>query len=295
MNLQIGENEIKRFSEPAVRYPFCVEQCGIEYCSTHYHIIRSIVTSNVYVAEYVISGKGTLLVNGEEYHPGEGDFYLLQPGIPHEYYSDPADPWLKMHINCYGVLCESLISAYGLSNTVLVPSCNVLAEFEELFRIAKENRPTEEIMACCAGRFTELIAMVSAIRMQGKSRTDNTEVNMLCDYLDHNMHRIVSISELSGVIFRSPDYTIKLFKREIGSTPYDYQLTQKLNIAMRMLCNSESSVSSIAQSLGFDDPQHFSKLFRKKCGTSPRNYRNQFRQAKTDHEPWLSRPTPHDA
>ncbi len=290
MNNNYMNDRTKHFPEPSVRYPFYVEQCGLQSCSPSYHITRTLETSNVYVAEYIISGKGTLVLNGLEYHPEAGDFYLLQPGTPHEYYTDPEDPWVKIYVNCYGALCENLVRAYGLSNTVVVQGCDVFHTLEELYQYACEERPTSEVMAHCAGKFTELLALVSSMRLQGKRSTDSEEVNLLCDYMDQNTHRMISIAELCHLIYRSPDYTIKLFKREIGSTPYDYQLMQKMNICKRLLCTTGSSISRIGPTLGYDDPQHFSKLFRKKCGMSPREYRNQFRTSTADHEPWISRP-----
>jgi len=288
----VDQDRNRHFPEPSIKYPFYVEQCGISQCKPDYFIQRTLETSNVYVAEYIVSGKGTLIVNGEELHPEADDFYLLQPGTPHEYFADPEDPWFKLYVNCYGAFCESIVRAYGLSNTVLVKGCDVRKEMEELCAYAMEEHPTARIMAYCAGKFTEILAMVSAARIDGKRSTDSEEVNLLCDYLDQNMQRMVSISELSHLIYRSPDYTIKLFKREIGSTPYDYQLIRKMNICKQLLCTTNGSIAGIAQTLGYDDPQHFSKLFRKKCGMSPREYRNQFRMSDADHEPWISRPNP---
>ena len=79
---------------------------------------------------------------------------------------------------------------------------------------------------------------------------------------------------------------IKLFKKTFGCTPYYYQIQQKIEICKRRLCDSDDSVAEIAADLGYSDPQHFSKLFKSKCGMSPREYRKCFLDGKKENIPW---------
>lgn len=279
---------VKHFGEPAIDQPFWVELVGTSYCDYTYKISRTLEASNVYVAEYIIKGTGTLKVGGKEYHPSAGDFYMLQPGTPHEYYSSAHDPWVKIFANVYGPLCHSVVEDYGLINTVLVQNCDVQKNLQEIIDIACNSQLLEsQIMIRCAGKFVELMANVSAAVHSEMMGTGNTEVNLLCDFLNANIHRNVSISELSRLIFRSSDYTIKLFKKVVGDTPYDYQLKRKMELCKRRLCTSNDSISDIASELGYTDPQHFSKLFKSKCGLSPRQYRNRYMSSKEGHDGYL--------
>ena len=271
----------KHFVVPPTPQPFWIELTGVSYCDETYRISRTLQTSNVYVIEYIIEGTGTLIVKSQEYHPSAGDFYLLQPGIEHEYYSSGDHPWTKIFANVYGAMCQQIVDVYGLSNTVHIKNCDVRQPLQELIDIANSlDLKESEIMTRCAGKFVEILA--NAALKNNISQTSNAEANILCDFLNANTQRMVSVAELSHLIYRSPDYTIKLFKRTFGYTPYDYQIRQKMNICKRRLCTSNDSISDIAYELGYADPQHFSKLFKSRCGISPRQYRNAFLQGKEE-------------
>jgi AraC family transcriptional regulator, transcriptional activator of pobA len=72
----------------------------------------------------------------------------------------------------------------------------------------------------------------------------------------------------------SPDYLSDLLKKETGKNTREHIHHFLIERAKTRLLGSEDSISEIAYSLGFEHPQHFSKLFRSKTGMSPGEYRN---------------------
>lgn len=72
----------------------------------------------------------------------------------------------------------------------------------------------------------------------------------------------------------SPDYLSDLLKKETGKNTRDHIHHFLIERAKTRLLGSEESISEIAYSLGFEHPQHFSKLFRSKTGMSPGEYRS---------------------
>lgn len=73
----------------------------------------------------------------------------------------------------------------------------------------------------------------------------------------------------------SPNYLSDLLKKETGKNAKDHIYYHITNRAKNKLLGTTLSVSEIAYDLGFEYPQHFSKLFKKKTGISPAQYRNQ--------------------
>ncbi len=73
----------------------------------------------------------------------------------------------------------------------------------------------------------------------------------------------------------SPNYLSDLLKKETGKSAKDHIYAIIINIAKNKLLNSTQNISEIAYDLGFDYPQHFSKLFKKQTGISPIKYRLQ--------------------
>ena len=82
--------------------PFKVSLAGITYPDPNYKIYRE--CSEVYVAEYVSDGEGTVICGGNEYHIKKGDAYILPAGMEHNYYSDRNNPWTKKWFNVTGTL-----------------------------------------------------------------------------------------------------------------------------------------------------------------------------------------------
>ena len=72
----------------------------------------------------------------------------------------------------------------------------------------------------------------------------------------------------------SPNYLSDLLKKETGKSAKDHIHAFVVNKAKYKLLGTTESVSEIAYSLGFEYPQHFSKLFKKQTGMTPVAYRS---------------------
>lgn len=72
----------------------------------------------------------------------------------------------------------------------------------------------------------------------------------------------------------SPHYLSDLLKKETGSSAQEHIYSFLIDLAKTQLLASTEPVSQIAYGLGFEYPNHFSKLFKSKTGMSPVAYRN---------------------
>lgn len=72
----------------------------------------------------------------------------------------------------------------------------------------------------------------------------------------------------------SANYLSDLLKSETGKNAQEHIHYHLLDKAKTLLQNTNQSINEIAYELGFEYPQNFSKLFKKKFGVSPTNYRN---------------------
>jgi AraC-like DNA-binding protein len=86
-------------------------------------------------------------------------------------------------------------------------------------------------------------------------------------------HGLPSVALCAKAIGYSPDYSSDLLRRETGKNTRDHIHHVLIERAKDRLVASRDPVSTIAFSLGFEHPQHFSKLFKNKTGISPRDYR----------------------
>jgi transcriptional regulator GlxA family with amidase domain len=64
-----------------------------------------------------------------------------------------------------------------------------------------------------------------------------------------------------------------MLKSEMNTTPYDYLLERRFAQAKSLLQSTNLLIKEIAFRCGFTDEHYFSDLFKRKCGTTPREYR----------------------
>ena len=70
----------------------------------------------------------------------------------------------------------------------------------------------------------------------------------------------------------------RLFKRETGVSPLQYQLLRRLRRGTELLRSTNLSVAEIAELCGFEDPFYFSRLFKRRCFLTPVEYRKEYSQ-----------------
>ncbi|MCI8628473.1 MAG: helix-turn-helix transcriptional regulator [Firmicutes bacterium] len=65
----------------------------------------------------------------------------------------------------------------------------------------------------------------------------------------------------------------KLFRSYINQTPNAYLISYRLNQSIKLLCNTDKSISDIAFDVGFHGASYYSETFRKWFGISPTKYK----------------------
>lgn len=90
-------------------------------------------------------------------------------------------------------------------------------------------------------------------------------------HLEQNFKSNISVAKLAEICHVSETCFRRLFKEYSGMSPKEYAIHQKISKARVLLENGYASVADVAASLGFDDPSYFSRLYKKKTGTSPKS------------------------
>lgn len=95
------------------------------------------------------------------------------------------------------------------------------------------------------------------------------------NYIKTNLNEKISINSLSDKACMSKATFYRLFKRELGISPNDFILSEKINKAKILLTRPGAKVASISYELGFNDANYFIRTFKKIVGITPGNYQVQ--------------------
>ena len=96
------------------------------------------------------------------------------------------------------------------------------------------------------------------------------------NYVQHNLSRPVDVDDLAKTLFISRSHLASRFKRETGMTLTDFILCEKVEEAKCLLRYSDKSLTLIADYLGFSSQSHFTRIFKKYSGKTPKEYRDNY-------------------
>lgn len=263
---------IKYISVRDKELPINVLMTGVSICDENHNCVRK--NPDITIIEYVFKGEGTILINNKEIDVKADDIYILPAGISHEYYANPKNPWAKYFMNLSGSLAQSLLVNFSLNNQVVFSAPSLKNLFKEIMKVSFSNIPEVEKQSKLTSLYFEILHRLYAVNKDAKK---NSEAVLLKNYLEENSNRIVPNKELAKQIYRSSDYCLKLFKREFGTTPYEYQMNNKIIIASSFLQHTKMSISEIAEYIGYQNPHYFTSMFKLRVGVTPTQYRKKFK------------------
>ncbi len=92
-------------------------------------------------------------------------------------------------------------------------------------------------------------------------------------YIQKNYSRQITIEEIAGICYYSKSHFMKFFKASMGQGFVQYLNDYRLDIASHMLTSTSDNIIDIASKTGFDNLSYFNRIFKKKYGISPGQYR----------------------
>lgn len=108
---------------------------------------------------------------------------------------------------------------------------------------------------------------------QSKIEMENNRIAKTVLYIRKHLNEAIELEKLAAISCLSKDHFIRLFKKELGTTPLQYINQKKIEKAQLLLITEELAVKEIAFQLAFDDYSYFNRLFKKTTGVTPQEYR----------------------
>ncbi|PJJ67658.1 AraC family transcriptional regulator [Chryseobacterium geocarposphaerae] len=144
-----------------------------------------------------------------------------------------------------------------------------------IMRIAMDDNSQKDIMADFALKEllirlmqTQARSMVEKNIVKNKSR-----IGFAVDYIRKNLHQKLSIESIAKLAYVSKSNFFKMFKDELGTSPNDFILQERINKAKELLA-SQNSIKETAYQTGFSDTNYFTRVFKQLVGVTPKNYQD---------------------
>ena len=194
-----------------------------------------------------------------------GEYYIQRAGLFQEGHRPSDEPkYYYLHFNAS--FSSSDADGLPIRGKINESSLRAVAEeYERLYRSHEAN-----FFALNALMY-ELLAGLENRTVPEKKRT--VIAKDIKRYLASEFRSPITLSDLAERYNYSEDYTIKIFKREYGTTPYQYLIKKRLQEAERLLLTTVISVEEISRAVGYNDFSTFYRDFKKRFGMSSRELR----------------------
>lgn len=118
----------------------------------------------------------------------------------------------------------------------------------------------------------QLINKTMAPTSELEQKQPNKIVMLICEYIKKNADKKFSLEELAASFYLSKFHLIRIFKKEMGVTPYQYYIQAKIRIIKAKVFHAGSE-TCLAMDLNLSDQSHLCKLFKKQMGISIQDYK----------------------
>lgn len=216
---------------------------------------------------YCTSGSGTFHFAENKIDYKQGDIVIIPPNVMHA--NESSKGFTNVHINMEDVSLPQhpdLISDDSEKH--------ILTSFKDAFYYYNSQTHKKQLLLSALGNL--IVSYIIAFQRNKPLPTvvDEIKSNIVKNFPDCNYQ----LDDYLHSFNFSYDYLRKLFKSEMGITPYRYLLNMRMQLAEKLLCSlngNEYNITQIAHMCGFDEPLYFSRVFKKEFKCSPINYAKQ--------------------
>ena len=165
---------------------------------------------------------------------------------------------------CFGL--ETIMRVYGHLDNITKMAVG-FDRMIQLVMMLHELAESDDYRVLSSSSFTNAPASV-----------DSRRVHKVQMYIQEHYKEEIRLNELAGLVGMSPTAFSRFFKLRTGRSISDYMIDIRLGNATRLLADSSMSVAEICYDCGFNNVSHFNRIFRKKKGCSPREFRETYKR-----------------
>ena len=247
--------------------------------------------------ELVYAEKGDIIsVSGEkEITIKEGEVLFHKPGISH---SHRADGQRAPNVFIISFECKNEAMRYFEDKHMLLDKSllgfvfSIIEESKRTFELPYSD-PTLKKMKlnespALGGQqmiknYLELL-LISLMRSETE-KDDSTAIflmreqydelisDMVIEYMKKRIFDNISVDEVCATLHYNRSYIYRQFKKTTGMSMMTYFMKMKISKAKELLRENKKSIAEISDLLSFDNPNYFSKAFKKSVGYTPSTYR----------------------
>lgn len=248
------------------------------YPSAHGHYVDRPRYRGESILIYCMAGRGWCELEGREWGAGQGSALFIPPGVSHTYGADPNDPWTIWWVHFGGALATQFLRALGVSArgpTLYAPAILRVGDaFEATYGHLEHGYSDTALM----GLTTGLARVLGLLRTNqrapdARGRTEEDRIRQSIRYMREHLDRPLRLAQLADLLGVSVPHYSTLFRKVVGTSPGRFLTHLRMQRACELLDATDLLVAEVGRRVGFRDPFHFSRAFKRVVGKPPLHYR----------------------
>ncbi|WP_394698902.1 arabinose operon transcriptional regulator AraC [uncultured Tolumonas sp.] len=233
-----------------------------------------------YIMNLTVKGRGKIFSGEHEFIVEPGDLLLFPPEAVHYYgRADDSNEWYHrwVYFRPRAYWADWLRWPHEVERVghIKLADQQLANEFDSLFlnieETHKEIRPMSEQLAM--NLLERLLIRCYEVSSLADHAPMDHRILEACQILSASLSAEVSIEELAEQVFLSPSRLAHLFREQVGVSIVRWREDQRIIRAKLLLQTTPLPVAVIGQQTGYDDQLYFSRVFKKRVGVSPSEYR----------------------
>ena len=246
---------------------------GMEVCQQTYSIDRK--GFKYFAIEYIASGSCELELNGEKHEISSGCCFVYGPNTPHKITSVGESSLKKYFVDFDGADALVRMKEFNLFEGTMF----YIGEQRWVQDIFDQFVESGELPRNEATPLVKQLLKLLFVRLRidqqkpGIMQSFSNETFTHCwRYIHEHYLETNTIVEVADACSVNKVYVARLFKRYAKETPFKLLTRLKIKHAGRIILMQNLPVKQVGALVGYDDPYHFSRVFKRVMGISPKNY-----------------------
>lgn len=227
---------------------------------------------------YIKSGHGFVEIDGVRYLPEQEQLLLVPAGAGVSFGTLPG----KETFTKYWMHFDVRLGETPLFDLISVPWLLQVddADFvQERFRAILEGENEKDSLSAVLRQQAAVMELLAWILdqhpLERHMDTSSQMLETVLKFIHENAVEKISVEKLSRMAGVHPNHFIKVFHKQIGTTPRQYINKLRMERAKELLLQEECTIGEVASQVGFNDESYFSRAFKKYMGRTPREFRRE--------------------
>lgn len=260
-------------------YDLTLNYCGLENCEPMFVMPPHI--REEYLVHYIISGEGIFVTPEKQYNVKSGDIFIIYPGKPVSYRTNPDNPFHFSWFSFTGASSETVVSELGFSHNNCVrhlhSKYSIQDDILECVNILDSKWPPNDFLITSI-LYRILYKISESYRFDsvnhiGKSKITGEHIMRATAFIKLNYMNPINVGDVAQFVGLEHSYFSKAFHAYTGMTAQKYLTEVRINRSRELLEQTSYTIKEICSFVGIDDECYFSRIFKKNVGIPPREYR----------------------